>query len=195
MTRKSVSKIIVISLSAMMALSGCGGSNDKKGDAKDAKAAETKAKGAARSLQAVSVQAIELESFSPRLVVAGQVQAINEARVFPTASGARVLQVLADAGDRVNAGQALARLDGRQISADSELLAAQVRRARTALANGCASKLCADPVWAQGKRSGYTWCRRPIGRSPFGIGTRHPSAKRNSAQHRTGRNRTASSPV
>lgn len=134
MTRKSASKILVISLSAMMALSGCGGSNDKKGDAKDAKAAESKAKGAARSLQAVSVQAIELDSFSPRLVVAGQVQAINEARVFPTASGARVLQVLADAGDRVNAGQALARLDGRQISADSELLAAQVRRARTALA-------------------------------------------------------------
>jgi HlyD family secretion protein len=45
-----------------------------------------------------------------------------------------VLQILADAGDRVAAGQALARLDARQISADSELLSAQVRRARTALA-------------------------------------------------------------
>jgi HlyD family secretion protein len=134
MTRKSVSKILVMSMAATLALSGCGGSDAKKGDPKSEKGGEEKAKGAARALQAVSVQAIELESFSPRLVVAGQVQAINEARVFPTSSGARVLQVLADAGDRVNAGQALARLDGRQVSADSELLAAQVRRARTALA-------------------------------------------------------------
>jgi HlyD family secretion protein len=134
MTRKSISKFLVISLAATLALSACGGSGDKKGEAKAEKGGDAKAKGESRALQAVSVAPIELENFSPRLVVAGQVQAVNEARVFPTASGARVLQVLADAGDRVNAGQALARLDGRQISADSELLTAQVRRARTALA-------------------------------------------------------------
>lgn len=133
MTRKSLSKILVMSLAATLALSGCGKSDSKKGAAK-AEKTEKKAKGEERALQAVSVMPIELQNFSPRLVVAGQVQAINEARVFPTASGARVLQILADAGDRVNAGQALARLDARQISADSELLSAQVRRARTALA-------------------------------------------------------------
>jgi HlyD family secretion protein len=133
MTRKSLSKIFVMSLAATLALSGCGKSNGKKGDAK-AEKSEKAGKGDERALQAVSVAPIELQNFSPRLVVAGQVQAIQEARVFPTASGARVLQILADAGDRVNAGQALARLDARQISADSELLAAQVRRARTALA-------------------------------------------------------------
>jgi HlyD family secretion protein len=134
MTRKSISKIFVLSLAASLALTACGQSDDKKGDAKGEKGAAAKGKQDSRALQAVSVQPIELENFSPRLVVAGQVQAINEARVFPTSSGARVLQILADAGDRVNAGQALARLDARQINADSELLAAQVRRARTALA-------------------------------------------------------------
>jgi HlyD family secretion protein len=134
MTRKSISKFLVLSLAASLALSACGNSDAKKGAAKDEKAGAAKSKDKDRTLQAVSVQPIELQNFSPRLVVAGQVQAINEARVFPTSSGARVLQILADAGDRVNAGQALARLDGRQISADSELLSAQVRRARTALA-------------------------------------------------------------
>jgi HlyD family secretion protein len=135
MTRKSLSKILVMSLAATLALSGCGKSDGKKDDAKAEKSEKAgKSKGDERALQAVSVAPIELQNFSPRLVVAGQVQAIQEARVFPTASGARVLQILADAGDRVNAGQALARLDARQISADSELLSAQVRRARTALA-------------------------------------------------------------
>ena len=138
MTRKSLSKLFLIPLVASLVLAGCGNGGDaKKSDAKaeksDAKD-KGKGKGGDRALQRVEVQAIELQSFSPRLIVAGQVQAVNEARVFPTATGARVLQVLADAGDRVNAGQALARLDGRQVNADSELLAAQVRRARTALA-------------------------------------------------------------
>ncbi len=132
MTRKSLSKFLIISLAATLIITGCGKKDDKKGAAKDGKGAATK--GGDRALQAVSVAPIEVQNFSPRLIVAGQVQAIQEARVFPTASGARVLQILADAGDRVNAGQALARLDGRQINADSELLAAQVRRARTALA-------------------------------------------------------------
>jgi HlyD family secretion protein len=135
MKRKSVSKLVFISLAAGLALSGCGNSDTKKGDAKgDKAAADSKAKGADRALQSVEVVQVELQNFSPRLVVAGQVQAIQEARVFPTASGARVLQLLADAGDRVRAGQVLARLDSRQVNADSELLAAQVRRARTALA-------------------------------------------------------------
>lgn len=132
MKRKMSHNVLVLVAASLLTLTACGQGNDKKGDAKTAEKA--KGKGGERALQSVSVQPIELENFSPRLVVAGQVQAVNEARVFPTATGARVLQLLADAGDRVNAGQALARLDARQINADSELLAAQVRRARTALA-------------------------------------------------------------
>lgn len=131
-------------LAAALALAaGCdqsGGGKDKDpkaaAAAKDAKAdeAKKKGKGPGRTPQAVSVEPVELQSFAPRLVVAGQVQAVQEARVFPTSSGSRVIQLLADAGDRVQAGQTLARLDGRQVVADAELLEAQVRRARTALA-------------------------------------------------------------
>jgi HlyD family secretion protein len=129
---------VAAAIAASLGLAACGGgeadkakTDPKAAAGKDGKAAE---KGKGRALQAVSVAPIELQNFTAKLVVAGQVQAVQEARVFPTASGARVLQILADAGDRVNAGQALARLDARQVEADSELLAAQVRRARTALA-------------------------------------------------------------
>jgi RND family efflux transporter MFP subunit len=130
----------LLALGALAFVAACGQGEGDKAKAQDGKAqaAKTddkgKAKAKGRTPQAVSVAPVELQAFTPRLVVAGQVQPVQEARVFPTASGARVLQLLADAGDRVRAGQPLARLDSQQVSADSELLAAQVRRARTALA-------------------------------------------------------------
>ncbi|MCU0881532.1 MAG: efflux RND transporter periplasmic adaptor subunit [Hyphomonadaceae bacterium] len=120
-------------LGAALVLAGCSGSGDaksKEGEAKDGKAGKAET----RAGQAVSVSPIEPMNFSPRLIVAGQVQAVQSARVFPTASGAQVVRLLVDAGDRVNAGQVLAVLDATQISADRDLLEAQVRRARTALA-------------------------------------------------------------
>ncbi|GBF56934.1 multidrug resistance protein MdtA [Candidatus Phycosocius bacilliformis] len=134
MTRNLNASSLVLVVAAL-ALAGCGSAGgNQKADASKKTAEASKNKKGERTPQAVSVAAIETKSFVGRLVVAGQVQAIQEARVFPTASGARVIQIMADAGDRVVAGQALARLDGRQINADSELLAAQVRRARTTLA-------------------------------------------------------------
>ena len=90
--------------------------------------------GTGRANQSVNVTEVTAIDFSPKIVVAGQVQAFNEARIFPTTSGARVIQLLADAGQYVKAGQPLARLDTKQISADTELLDAQIRRARTTLA-------------------------------------------------------------
>lgn len=119
-----------IIIAALLTGSAC----SKSDNAKDKGKKENKLKGPGRKPQAVSVVQVAQVNFTPHIVVSGQVQAISEARVFPTSSGARVMQLLADAGDYVNAGQALARLDARQVSADSELLAAQVRRARTALA-------------------------------------------------------------
>ncbi|GIU67648.1 efflux RND transporter periplasmic adaptor subunit [Candidatus Phycosocius spiralis] len=128
MTPRYPATSLAILLMAALSLSACGKAGDKK-------AADAKEKGlGGRMPQSVSIEPVALQNFTGRLVVAGQVQAVNEARVFPTSSGARVLQILADAGDRVVAGQALARLDSRQVNADNELLAAQVRRARTTLA-------------------------------------------------------------
>lgn len=110
-----------------IAISGCSkGKDDKKG-------AEKKLTSSGRVAQAVSIASVSSISIEPEIVVAGQVLAQNEAQVYSTASGARVMQLMADVGYNVVKGQALARLDARQISADSELLAAQVRRARTSL--------------------------------------------------------------
>ncbi|MFN5552222.1 MAG: lipoprotein, partial [Hyphomonadaceae bacterium] len=135
MTRKIQAVSLALILATTLGLSACGQSGDaKKGEGAKKAGADAKGKDGGRMPQAVSVAPVEVKNFTGRLVVAGQVQAVQEARVFPTSSGARVIQIMADAGDRVVAGQALARLDGRQVNADSELLAAQVRRARTSLA-------------------------------------------------------------
>lgn len=128
----AVSLLALVSVSTFTACSKTGAEKAKKESVEKKESA--KKKGPGRSPQAVSIAQIVQTDFSPTIIVAGRVQAIQEARVFPTSSGARVVQLLVDAGDYVRAGQALARLDGRQIGADSELLAAQVRRAQTSLA-------------------------------------------------------------
>jgi HlyD family secretion protein len=133
--RVRTAKTLVLGAS-LLALAACGGQggdgNDGKGS-EEAKEAALPA-GPGRQPQAVSVAAVELQNFAPRLVVAGQVQPVAQARVFPTQSGAQVIRLLVDAGDRVRAGQPMAVLDSQQVEADAELLDAQVRRARTALA-------------------------------------------------------------
>ena len=106
---KFAASILVISA---ITLSGCA-----KG--KDDKAKEEK-KEAGRTAQAVSMAQVSSINLNPDIVVAGQVLAQNEAQVYSTASGAKVMQLLVDVGQYVNAGQALARLDARQITADNE---------------------------------------------------------------------------
>ena len=129
MTRKIQAVSLALILATTLGLSACGNSGDAK-KAEDAKKAgsDAKAKEGGRMPQAVSVAPVEVKNFTGRLVVAGQVQAVQEARVFPTSSGARVIQIMADAGDRVVAGQALARLDGRQVNADSDASFVRVGR-------------------------------------------------------------------
>lgn len=136
---KFAASILVISA---ITLSGCA-----KG--KDDKAKEEK-KEAGRTAQAVSMAQVSSINLNPDIVVAGQVLAQNEAQVYSTASGAKVMQLLVDVGQYVNAGQALARLDARQITADNELLSAQVRRARTALAEAQVQVQAAEQNLARG---------------------------------------------
>jgi|GEM_PF-517268 HlyD family secretion protein len=128
----AVSLLALVSVLSFSACSKTGAEKAKKEAVEKKEGAKNKGPG--RAPQAVSIAQIVQTNFNPTIIVAGRVQAIQEARIFPTSSGARVVQLLADAGDYVRAGQALARLDGRQINADSELLAAQVRRAQTSLA-------------------------------------------------------------
>ena len=141
---KFAASLAMISLLALNV--GCSKASNEKDKAKK----ESKLKGPGRKPQSVTVMQVTEVNFTPHIIISGQVQAINEARVYPTSSGARVMQILADAGDYVNAGQALARLDARQTSADSELLSAQVRRARTALAEAEVSVRSARETLARG---------------------------------------------
>lgn len=140
-SRVSVS-LAALAVGALVLVAGCqqgGGDAQDKGAAAPTRDGADKQDGArapgpGRQPQAVSVAPVELQNFAPRLVVAGQVQPVEQARVFPTQQGAQVIRLLADAGDRVRAGQPLAVLDSQQVTADRQLLEAQVRRARTALA-------------------------------------------------------------
>lgn len=130
-------------ISAFGAMASCAKNDGKKKEA-------SAKKGPGRTPQSVSTSQITKVNFTPNIIVSGQVQAIQEARIYPTSSGARVIQLLADAGDYVSAGQALARLDSRQVSADSELLAAQVRRAQTSLAEAQVGVNAARETLARG---------------------------------------------
>lgn len=137
MRKRTPKSMLILAAAAMVLAAGCQGGGENK-QASDKAGAEKKADenppGPGRQAQAVSVAPIELQNFAPRLVVAGQVQPVDQARVFPTQQGAQVIRLLVDAGDRVRAGQPMAVLDSQQVNADRDLLEAQVRRARTALA-------------------------------------------------------------
>ena len=122
-----VAASVMVALSMAISLSSVASCSKSKKN-------EPEKKGPGRANQSVNITPVTQIDLSPKVVIAGQVQAQNEARIYPTSSGARVIQLLADAGQYVAAGQPLARLDSRQVAADSELLAAQVRRAKTALA-------------------------------------------------------------
>ena len=61
--------------------------------------------------QVVSVISVTQHGFTPHVSLLGEVRPKRDIHVFAPASGVRVLQLMADEGDVVHAGQPLARLD------------------------------------------------------------------------------------
>jgi RND family efflux transporter MFP subunit len=61
--------------------------------------------------QVVSVIEVTQHGFTPHISLLGEVRPKRDIHVFAPASGVRVLQLMADEGDTVRAGQPLARLD------------------------------------------------------------------------------------
>lgn len=82
--------------------------------------------------QAVSAVAIVEATFSPQVSLNGETRPVRDLYVFAPAVGVRILELLADAGDRVQAGQPLARLD-------TALAEAQLRAAEAAAAEAAAA--------------------------------------------------------
>lgn len=77
--------------------------------------------------QAVTAITVGAQEFNPRITLTGEARPVRDIHVFAPASGVRVLQLLADEGDQVRAGQPLARLD-------TSLATAQIRNAQASVA-------------------------------------------------------------
>ncbi|HVZ98881.1 MAG TPA: efflux RND transporter periplasmic adaptor subunit [Caulobacterales bacterium] len=86
------------------------------------------------SALAVSAVRVAAHEFHPVISITGEARPQRDIHVFAPASGVRVLQLLADAGDRVRAGQPLARLD-------TALSTAQLSAAQANVANAEAAQI------------------------------------------------------
>lgn len=83
---------------------------------------------------AVSVAPVRVGPFVETISVTGSLVARNEILVSPQIEGMRIIALLADEGDRVTAGQLLARLDRSTLDAQAAQLNATLARADAAIA-------------------------------------------------------------
>ncbi len=87
---------------------------------------------AAQTGQSVSVATITSHQFHPQISLTGEARPKRDIHVFAPASGVRVMQLLADEGDTVRAGQPLARLDVNLSNAQTQAAQASVAEAQSA---------------------------------------------------------------
>jgi HlyD family secretion protein len=88
----------------------------------------------------VTVLEARPQPIARRIVAGGTLTAREEVLVLPQVSGAQVLQVLAEVGDQVVAGQTLAVLDGQKLGFLLAQKAADVTRAKAAVAQANAAR-------------------------------------------------------
>ena len=77
--------------------------------------------------QAVTVARVAPQAFTPIISLSGEARPVRDIQVVAPMSGVRILQLMADEGDTVRAGQALARLE-------TSVATAQIRAAQAAVA-------------------------------------------------------------
>ncbi|MGE0046514.1 MAG: efflux RND transporter periplasmic adaptor subunit [Hyphomonadaceae bacterium] len=82
--------------------------------------------------QAVTVIRVQQAAFSPRISLSGEARPVRDIQVYAPASGVRILELLADEGDTVRAGQPLARLDTALSNAQTRAAQASVAEADSA---------------------------------------------------------------
>lgn len=121
---KPNNKILKIATFAMVIASPILLSSCKKEGSKEA---------SLRAPQSVNISEVSQMDFSPKIIISGQVMPQREAKVYSTITGGKIMNLYADVGDYVKKGQVLATIDTTQAKADSELLNAQVIRAKTSL--------------------------------------------------------------
>lgn len=122
--------------------------------AQDASSKETPAVEAA--LPAISVSEVVFVALHDRIIVSGLAAAVEEVQVQPLVDGQPIDELLANVGDRVEAGQVLARLSGstlelqmREIEAQRAAALAVVAQAQAGLAEAVFGADEADRVAAR----------------------------------------------
>lgn len=81
----------------------------------------------------VTAAKVEHEMWPEEVRAAGAIEAWQEAVVSAQVSGQRIVEILAEVGDRVRAGQVLARFDAATLRAEEAELVASVQQAEAAL--------------------------------------------------------------
>lgn len=112
---------ILISLLACAAMAGPAGA-DETGEAADQ-----------RTIPSVTVAAAEIAEVQARVPVAGTLVPRQQVQVFARVSGYELTEILAEAGDEVEAGQVLARLATDTLSAQLAQAEAEYQRALAGL--------------------------------------------------------------
>lgn len=86
------------------------------------------------SLPAITVSTVGTRPLTDRVLAAGLVAAVEEVQVAPLIEGQQIEVLLADVGDRVEAGQVLARLSTSTLELQKSQIAAQVAAAKAQVA-------------------------------------------------------------
>jgi len=127
--------------------------------ASSAMAAEAAQTESGASGPTVSVASVETKAFTETILVTGSLAARREVLVSPQIEGYRITAILAEEGDRVAAGQDLARLANdtlkaqlAQLEANRLRAEASIEQARSRIAEAEASKTVADAAFDRAKR-------------------------------------------
>ena len=87
-------------------------------------------------LPAITVAAVTPQTLTDEIVTSGLVTPVEMVNVAPLVEGQQIEALLADVGDRVTAGQVLARLSRSSLDLQKAQLAASLAAARAAIAQG-----------------------------------------------------------
>lgn len=99
---------------------------------------------AAPSLPAITVSAVKMVQLTDRVYAGGLVQAVQLVQVAPLIEGQPIEALMVDVGDRVTAGQVLARLSTTTLELSRSQLLASVASARATIAQAGAQVLEAE---------------------------------------------------
>jgi HlyD family secretion protein len=140
--------ILSLGLVALIAL----GQTPAPALADEAAAAETAPSVAPVTLPAITVFAVKPMTLSDRIIASGLISAVEEVQVVPLIEGQPLETLLADVGDRVEAGQILAKLSNSTLELQKTEALAALASANAAIAQGEAQLVEAEASAAEAER-------------------------------------------